>query len=66
MDNEIKKLIEEKKKAWKKWKESKKETDRLEYKKVVAKTKKKIRNRNGGKESYGIQKKQPETVLCIH
>ena len=45
-----KKVYLEKKRAWKKWKETKKLKDQEEYKKKVAETKKKIRKRKNGHE----------------
>ena len=45
MDNEVKRAINEKKKAWKRWKRSKREEERREYKKWENKTKKIIRNK---------------------
>ena len=50
MDIEIKRCIREKKKAWKKWKESKKERDRDEYKRRVNEVKKKIRKKKNAYE----------------
>ena len=49
-DGEIKRSIEEKKRAWKKWKEKNTETAKNEYKKAVAGTKKKIRKKKNGLE----------------
>ena len=50
MDGEIRRCIAEKKKAWKKWKESKKMKDEQDYKKKVAETKKKIRKKKNSHE----------------
>ena len=50
MDSDVKKCIREKKMAWKKWKETKKEKDREEYKKRVNVTKKKIRKKKNAHE----------------
>ena len=50
MDAEIKKLILDKKKAWKKWKETGKLKDQAEYKKKVGEMKKRIRKRKNGHE----------------
>ena len=45
MDGEIRKAIKEKKKAWNKWKRTKQEEAKKEYKRWETKTKKLIRNR---------------------
>ena len=50
IDGDVKKCIREKKMAWKKWKETKKEKDREEYKKRVNVTKKKIRKKKNAHE----------------
>ena len=50
MDGDIRRCIREKKAAWKKWKETKKEKDRNEYKKKGAETKKKIRKKKNSHE----------------
>ena len=50
MDEEIKKHIREKKKAWKTWKEKKTERSKEEYKKTVTTLKRKIRNKKNSLE----------------
>ena len=50
MDGDIRRSIDEKGKAWKKWKDSKKEKDRDNYEKKVSETKKKIRNKKNAHE----------------
>ena len=43
MDNNVRTILRDKKSAWKRWKQTKKESDRAEYKKMVSKAKKAIR-----------------------
>ena len=50
MDGDIKRCLREKKEAWKKWKETRKEKDRAEHRKKVAETKKKIRKKKNSCE----------------
>ena len=50
MDAEVKKAIREKKKSWDKWKRTKKEEDKKEYKKWETKVKKMVQNRKNGLE----------------
>ena len=50
MEREIKKSIEEKRRAWARWKETKRECDKRAYKKKEAETKKKIKNKKNAWE----------------
>lgn len=50
MDGEIRKAIKEKKKAWNRWKRTKEEEAKKEYKQWESKTKKLIRNKKNGLE----------------
>ena len=50
MNGEIRRLVTEKKKAWRKWKKSGKEEDRRNYLELESKTKKSIRNRKNAIE----------------
>ena len=50
MNGEVKKAIREKKRAWNNWKRTRREEDKIEYKRWETKTKKLIRNRKNGFE----------------
>ena len=50
MDADIKRCLKEKKEAWKRWKETKKEKDRADYRKKVTEAKKKIKKKKNSHE----------------
>ena len=63
MNKDLKKCINEKRKAWKKWKESGKEGDRLAYRDKERETKTKIRKRKNGWEKQIVEKRNTNPRL---
>ena len=57
-DKEVKKCIEKKKEAWKKWKQTGRTREEEEYKRRVNETKKKIRNKKNALERKVVQNRK--------
>ena len=66
MSKEIKKSIEEKKKAWRKWKETGREKDKAVYRKKTDETRKKVRKGKNALERQVAQcrKSNPKSYMC--
>ena len=62
-DNEVKKCIEMKRRAWKTWKEKKTEATKIAYNKAVAETKKKIRKKKNATERKIAEKRKTNPKL---
>ena len=63
MNRDLRKKIEEKRRAWKRWKETGRETDREEYRRKEKETKNMIRNRKNGWEKKILENRKQNPKL---